>query len=66
MPPSTMDTQNPQTTIQQPEPAQLHALHTAQPPVSQPMSTSIRPSSIPRSAHLTARKPFESRDWLTR
>jgi hypothetical protein len=39
MPASTMDAQNPQTTIQQPEAAQLHALHTAQPPVSQPMST---------------------------
>ncbi|KAL2128327.1 hypothetical protein VTI74DRAFT_9341 [Chaetomium olivicolor] len=28
----------PQTQLQQPEPVQLHTLHTAQPPVSQPMN----------------------------
>ncbi|KAK4149854.1 hypothetical protein C8A00DRAFT_37531, partial [Chaetomidium leptoderma] len=33
-----MNTQKPENTVQQPEPVQLHALHTSQPPASQPMN----------------------------
>ncbi|KAL2198246.1 hypothetical protein P885DRAFT_76954 [Corynascus similis CBS 632.67] len=41
MPPSNTNAQNslPTTTIRQPEPVQLHQLHTSQPPVPQPMDT---------------------------
>jgi hypothetical protein len=39
--PTSNPQNSPQTALQQPEPVQLHTLHTTQPPVSQAMSTSL-------------------------
>lgn len=45
--PDATDSMDAQTTIpQQPAPAQVHSLHTAQPPASQPMST---PAPLPHT-----------------